>query len=50
MFNADTSQWPNSNCEEATFVFKLDINEYRGRQQVQLIIETIQDLKISESV
>ena len=47
-FNVDTEKWPNSDCTSARFIFKLDINEFRGRQQVQLIIEHIDQEKIVE--
>lgn len=48
LFNADTSQWPNADCDTAHVAYKLDINEYRGRQQVQLIIEHINPVYINE--
>jgi single-stranded-DNA-specific exonuclease len=41
LFNADTDLWPNYDCIKAKFAFKLDINEYRGRKQVQLIVSHI---------
>ncbi|MBT4885076.1 MAG: single-stranded-DNA-specific exonuclease RecJ [Legionellales bacterium] len=48
LFNADTELWPDENCEEANVSYKLDINEYRGRQQVQLIVEHMEKAKIVE--
>jgi single-stranded-DNA-specific exonuclease len=48
LFNADTTQWPNEDCDEVRVAYKLDINEYRGRQQVQLIIEHIEPVYIPE--
>lgn len=45
LFNADVSQWPNEKCDRIKIAYKLDINEYRGRQQVQLIIEYAEALK-----
>jgi len=48
MFNADTETWPDEDCEEVKVSYKLDINEYRGRQQVQLIVEHMEKAKIAE--
>lgn len=41
LFNADLNQWPNYQCEEAVLVYRLDVNEYQGRRQLQLLIEEI---------
>jgi single-stranded-DNA-specific exonuclease len=48
LFNADMEKWPNHDCCKVRLAYKLDINEYRGRQQVQLIIEHIAPVKILE--
>lgn len=38
-FFIDTQQWPNHRCQFIHAAYRLDINEYRGRRQIQLIIE-----------
>ena len=37
-FNIDLAVWP-STCEQADLVYRLDINEFRGRQSLQLIVQ-----------
>jgi len=39
-FNIDLSVWPNT-CEQADLVYRLDINEFRGRQSLQLMVQTM---------
>lgn len=38
-FNVDTAIWPNEAANTIAAVFKLDVNEYRGDRQLQLVIE-----------
>lgn len=38
-FNIDTGLWPNSSCQRLCLAYRLDINEYRGQQQLQLMVE-----------
>ncbi|MDR0806334.1 MAG: single-stranded-DNA-specific exonuclease RecJ [Enterobacteriaceae bacterium] len=38
-FNIDTTQWPDASIKEATIAYKLDINEFRGNRNVQLMIQ-----------
>lgn len=40
-FNIDPSLWPNSNCTKVRLAFKLDINEFRGRVNLQLMVDAI---------
>ncbi|MCA0900653.1 single-stranded-DNA-specific exonuclease RecJ [Microbulbifer agarilyticus] len=40
-FNVDTDMWP-SQAERVHLAFKLDINEFRGRQSLQLMVSHIQ--------
>ncbi len=40
-FNVDINEWPNYRCDYATIVFRLDVNEYKGKRKVQLIVEYI---------
>lgn len=37
-FNVDTAAWPDPNVRHITAAFTLDINEYRGRRSLQLLI------------
>lgn len=41
-FNVDINQWPNHRCEKVNIAYRLDINEFRGRRSVQLIVEQIE--------
>ncbi|MAD43415.1 MAG: single-stranded-DNA-specific exonuclease RecJ [Oceanospirillaceae bacterium] len=40
-FNVDTSLWPDQQADYAEVVFQLDVNEFRGRQSVQLMIKAL---------
>ncbi|TRX54551.1 single-stranded-DNA-specific exonuclease RecJ [Thalassomonas sp. M1454] len=41
-FNIDIKQWPNHQCEWVHLAYKLDINEFRGKQTVQLLVDYLQ--------
>ncbi|RKF15942.1 single-stranded-DNA-specific exonuclease RecJ [Alginatibacterium sediminis] len=41
-FNVDREIWPNASVQLARLVYKLDINEFRGRRSVQLLIESLE--------
>jgi single-stranded-DNA-specific exonuclease len=41
-FNVDVNKWPNVNGCEANIAYRLDINEYRGERNVQLLIEHLE--------
>jgi len=43
-FNIDLELWPNPQAQKARLAYRLDINEFRGRQSVQLIVEYIEAL------
>ena len=43
-FNIDLTVWPNMRCSEAHMAYRLDINDYRGRRKLQLIIEHLDPL------
>lgn len=43
-FNVDLDFWPNTAAREVSIAFKLDVNEFRGRQSVQLMVEYIEAL------
>lgn len=38
-FNVDTREWPNESVTELDLVYRLDINEFRGQRNLQLMIE-----------
>lgn len=40
-FNVDVSQWPNHAAKQVQLAYKLDINEFRGQRNVQLLVEQI---------
>lgn len=41
-FNVNTEQWPNYRCEKIHAAYRLDVNEYMGRQSLQLLIEHLE--------
>lgn len=41
-FNTDLSVWPNEANNRVRAVYKLDVNEFRGQQSVQLMIEYLE--------
>jgi single-stranded-DNA-specific exonuclease len=43
-FNVDVRRWPDASVKTVHIVYKLDINEFRGNQSLQLFIEHIQPL------
>lgn len=43
-FNVDLEQWPNPQCQQVSLAFKLDINEFRGRTSLQLMVEGLNAL------
>lgn len=40
-FNVDLNQWPNYDCTSIRLAYRMDINEYRGRKKLQLVVEEI---------
>ena len=43
-FNIDNKLWPNHQANKVRAVYKLDVNEFRGRQSVQLLIDYLEVL------
>ena len=41
IFNIDTKVWPNSQAKKVHLAYKLDVNEFRGKRTVQLMVEDI---------
>lgn len=44
-FNIDTRYYPDLSVKTARFVYKLDINEFRGNRDVQLLVDYIEPLE-----
>jgi len=40
-FNCDTQLWPNDSISRVRVVYRLDINEFRGQRNVQLLVEQL---------
>lgn len=40
-FNVDVEQWPNERCNTIKVAYRLDINEFRGREKLQLLVEEL---------
>lgn len=41
-FFIDTTKWPNHRCDAVRAAYRLDVNEYKGRRQVQLIVDHLE--------
>lgn len=41
-FNADISQWPNYRCERVNIVYRMDVNEFKNKCKMQLIVEHLE--------
>ena len=46
-FNVDTALWPDNGVREVQLAYKLDINEFRGKRSLQIIIDNICNLASS---
>jgi single-stranded-DNA-specific exonuclease len=44
-FNIDVSLWPNTNVTRVHLAYRLDVNEFRGKRTVQLMVENITALE-----
>jgi len=40
-FNIDVKSWPNAQAKEVHLAYRLDVNEFRGKRTVQLMVENI---------
>jgi single-stranded-DNA-specific exonuclease len=38
-FNVDLDQWPNETCKQLKLAYRMDVNEFRGRQSLQFMVE-----------
>lgn len=43
-FNVNLDQWPNHRCRRVYIVYQLDVNIYRERKRLQLLIEHIEPI------
>lgn len=43
-FNVDREQWPAERCQQVSLAYKLSVNEFRGRRNVQLLVEYLEPL------
>ncbi len=41
-FNVNLNHWPNYRCDAVHAAYRLDVNEFRGRRSVQLIVEHLE--------
>jgi single-stranded-DNA-specific exonuclease len=41
-FNVDMKLWPNYRCERVHIAYRMDVNEFRGKRTVQLIVENLE--------
>ncbi len=41
-FNIDTTLWPNTAVDKVRIAYRLDVNEFRGQQSVQLMVEYLE--------
>ncbi|TQV78687.1 single-stranded-DNA-specific exonuclease RecJ [Exilibacterium tricleocarpae] len=45
-FNVDLDVWPNPAVQRARLAYRLDVNEFRGRRSVQLIVEYLEPCQV----
>lgn len=41
-FNIDLNSWPNYRCAYVNIAYRMDVNEFRGKRSVQLIVEQLE--------
>jgi single-stranded-DNA-specific exonuclease len=44
-FNVDLNIWPDATIERVRLLYKLDVNEFRGNSNLQLLVEQLEPLK-----
>ncbi|MFL0796517.1 MAG: single-stranded-DNA-specific exonuclease RecJ [Cellvibrionaceae bacterium] len=45
-FNVDTKKWPDFSVSTVILAYKLDINEFRGRRSLQLLVDYIEPVEM----
>jgi single-stranded-DNA-specific exonuclease len=48
-FNVDTTVWPNTQVKYIEVAYRLDVNFFRGRQTVQLLVEALAPYETNEN-
>jgi single-stranded-DNA-specific exonuclease len=43
-FNIDPALWPNTHLQKVRAAFKLDINEFRGKSNLQLLVDYLEPI------
>jgi single-stranded-DNA-specific exonuclease len=43
-FNIDPGIWPNKDIQKIRAVYKLDVNEFRGKESLQLMVEHMEEI------
>jgi single-stranded-DNA-specific exonuclease len=43
-FNVDLDTWPNESIEQVELAYRLDVNEFRGKRSVQMMIDHLKPL------
>ncbi len=38
-FNVDLDDWPNPECQKVQLAYRMDVNEFRGRQSLQFMVD-----------
>jgi single-stranded-DNA-specific exonuclease len=46
-FNVDTTFWPNQELKKIRVAFKLDINEFRGKTNLQLLVDHLEPVVVT---
>ncbi|SEK66479.1 exonuclease RecJ [Colwellia chukchiensis] len=46
-FNVDLKRWPDQQAKQVQLAFRLDINEFRGKQSLQLMVEQLGAVDLS---
>lgn len=41
-FNVDINQWPSHRCTQVYIVYRMDVNEFRSKRSVQLVVEHLE--------
>ncbi len=41
-FNVDTGRWPDRNASRLQLVYRMDVNEFRGRRELQLLVDHLE--------
>ena len=44
-FNIDLDRWPDETVQDVRLAYRLDVNEFRGRKSVQLMVDYIEALQ-----